>query len=155
MRYVPDSYCTENILSLLTFHTQNDIINCVVSSDASLLEVANLLQTVQQSESSDVSTLELIHETKKNIKAFDQQSLAYKSLSEYCSLLFSSTQKLVQYFQYFKFPLSRFERLLGEVLTCSSRDLKVPDNLMAINAHVLHLRHELLSAVCKALRVSL
>ena len=126
-----------------------------MSSDVSLLEVSNLLQTVQQSESSDVSTLELIHETKKNIKAFDQQSLAYKSLSEYCSLVFNSTQKLVQCFQYFKFPLSRFEDLLGEVLTSSSRDLKVPDNLMAINAHVLHLRHELLSTVCTALRVSL
>ena len=126
-----------------------------MDSAVSLLEVSDLLQTVKQSESSDISTLELIHETKKNIRAFDQQSLAYKSLSEYCSLLFSSTQKLIQCFQYFKFPLSRFEGLLDEVLTCSSKGLKVPDNLMAINAHVLHLRHELLAAVCTDLKVSL
>lgn len=132
---------------------QRAVIDSVVDTPTSLLEVPDLLVTIQESESSDASTLELIHETNKNIRTFNQQSLAYKSLSEYSSLLYTCIRRLQQCFRYFKFPLDQFEVLFSEVLTNSSRGVKVPDNVMAINAHVLHLKHQLLSVVCNTLKV--
>lgn len=98
--------------------------------------------------------MELILETKKNLRVFDQQVQVYKPLSEHASMLFTCVQKLANCFKYFRSPLEWFEALVSEVLTGSVRDIKVPDNLMAINAHVLHLKHKVLSKVYEALQVS-
>ncbi len=125
----------------------------MLDTNTPLLELDNLLSTIQESEASDLSTLELIQETNKNIRVFDQQSLPYKSLSEYASLLYTSVQTIRHSFQYFQFPLSQFKSLFSEVLVHSSKEVKVSDNLMAINAHVLYLKHQLLSAVSNALKV--
>ncbi len=140
-------------VAICVLFLQRAIINCTVDTDSPLLELDNLLVIIEESETSDVSTIELIQETNKNIRAFDQQSLAYKSLSEYASLLYTCVHTIRHSFQYFQFPLCLFESLFSEVLVNSCREVKVSDNLMAINAHVLYLRHQLLAAVCNALKV--
>lgn len=125
-----------------------------MDSTGSILDQSELIKSVQINESSETFILELITETIKNLRAFDQQVQVYKTLSGYMTMLFRCVQRLANCFKYFKFPLYCFEAILSELLTSSGRDIKIPDNLMAVNAHVLHLKHKVLLSVLESLKVS-
>ena len=131
---------------------QEHVLKCALAMQAPLNQNPTILEAVKVSEASESSALELITETKKNLRLYDQQAFAYKPLSVYASLIVSTLQNLAAKMKYFSFKMSDLEKIL-ETLIVSSVDNRVPDNLMSVNAHVLCLKHHLLSSVYKTLQV--
>ncbi len=102
-----------------------------------------VLTIVKEAEASEVTTLEQIRETKKNIQAFDQQTVAYAPLSHYASVLLSSIQRLSLTLQYCNFSIAKFKSVLSGLIL-KLKDNKVADHVMSVKAHVLHLKNQLL-----------
>ena len=118
----------------------------------SLLHSPCLLSTLAECESSEISALDLIRETHKSLRHYEQQARPYSPLAEYARIVFSSVQKLANSLKYFTLSLAQFEHLLINLIA-SSRVNKIPDSSSSIKAHVLHLKHQLLISVCQALQL--
>ena len=117
-----------------------------------LTHTAILLNNVKESESSELSALEQISDTKKSIKMFEQQALAYKSLAELASIILTAVEKLSSTLKYFTFGISKFEKLIVKLISIRG-GIKVCDNPMSIHANVLCLKNQLLIAVNRNLQV--
>ena len=132
--------------------SQEMVLNCVLDCKDSLLQAAHLFDVVKESESSESNALEQIADTKKSMKLFDQQALAYKSLSEFASIILTTVQKLSSILKYFTFSIDEFEQLIVNLIARREGN-RVPDNAMAISANVLYLKHQLLISIHKTLQV--
>ena len=117
-----------------------------------LAHAAQLLNSVKESESSELSSLEQISDTKKSIEMFEQQALAYKSLAELASISLTTVEKLSSTLKYFTFGISKFERLIVKLISIRG-GIKVCDNPMSIHANVLYLKHQLLISLHRNLQV--
>ena len=96
--------------------------------------------------------MEQITETKKILRSFDQQIQVYKPLAEYATSIFNTVQKLSSSFGYYQLGLREFEQFI-EVMVMAHKNLKVANNSMALMAHMLHLKNQLLSRAYTALQI--
>lgn len=132
-------------------HPQEKIVHWTLTSEDSLLQHSSLLQTVRENESAESNACDQILETMKILRIFDQRVEVYRPLAEYATILFGVVQKLSETFQYFKLGLNQFQGLVADLIA-KYKDRRVADDTMAMNAHILHLKHELLLALCRALQ---
>lgn len=124
----------------------------MLDSEDPLAHAAQLLNSVKESESSELSALEQISDTKESIKMFEEQALAYKSLAELASIILTAVEKLSSTLKYFTFGISKFEKLIVKLISIR-RGNRVCDNPMSIHANVLYLKHRLLITVHRNLQV--
>lgn len=129
------------------------MLKCVLESeDSLLLQATHLLNTVKEAESSEATALEQISDTNKSMLQFDQLALAYKPLSDLASVIFTAVEKLSTVLNYFVFDIDKLERVIERLI--SERDgYRVCDNVMSINANVLHLKRRLFASVYELLQV--
>lgn len=120
--------------------------------DSLLLHHQSLLPAVRECEMAESTAADQIRETKKILKSFDQQIQGYKPLADYTAAIFTVVQTLSHTLKYFSFSLDQFQTLLSQLIA-RNKPNKVADSVSAMNAHVLHLKHELLVRVCKTLSV--
>ena len=120
----------------------------------SLLHSSSLIPTVKQQEHTENSSLELIRETKKFLRLFKQQEKVYRPITDFAASLFEAIQKLSATLGYFRLPLRQFQAMLVKVIM-QHKGLQNPDNSMALNARVLHLKHQLMEAVFNTVRMQL
>ena len=127
-------------------------MRCTLDAEGSLLHHQILLPTVRECETAEVTAADQIRETKKILRSFDQQTQGYKPLAEYAAAIFTVVQTLSHSLKYFSFSLDQFQTLLSQLIA-RNKPNKVTDSVSAMNAHVLHLKHQLLVEVCRTLSV--
>lgn len=128
-------------------------MRCTLDAEGSLLlHHQILLPTVRECETAEATAADQIQETKKILRSFDQQTQGYKPLAEYAAAIFTVVQTLSHTLKYFSFSLDQFQTLLSQLIA-RNKPNKVTDSVSAMNARVLHLKHQLLVEVCRTLSV--
>ena len=120
--------------------------------DSLLLHHQSLLPAMRECETAESTAADQIQETKKILRSFDQQIQGYKPLADYAAAIFTVVQTLLHTLKYFSFSLDHFQTLLSQLIA-RNKPNKASDSVSTMNAHVLHLKHELLVRVCKTLSV--
>ena len=132
---------------------QEQLLRCTLDANTSLLCNDFLLPTVRDCESAGSAAANQIRETKKILRSFDQQIELYKPLAKYATAIFNMIQTLSYTLKYFSFSLDQFRVLLSGLIA-RYKENKVFGSVSAINAHVLHLKCQLLVQVHRTLCVS-
>lgn len=128
------------------------MLNSVLDSKDPLAQTAQLLNNINESELSELGALEQISDTKKSLKMFEQQALAYKSLAELASISLTAVEKLSYTLKYFTFGIRKLEKLIVKLISIRGGN-KVWDNPMSIHDNVLYLKQQLLISVHRNLQV--
>ena len=128
------------------------MLNTVLESEDPLAQATQLLNSVKESESSELSALEQISDTKKSMRLFEQQALAYKPLAEFASIILTVVERLSSVLKYFMFGISKLEQLIVKLISIRENN-KVCDDPMSIFANVLYLKHQLFISVHQNLQV--
>ena len=131
---------------------QEKLLNSVLDSKDPLAQTAQLLNNINESELSELGALEQISDTKKSLKMFEQQALAYKSLAELASISLTAVEKLSYTLKYFTFGIRKLEKLIVKLISIRGGN-KVWDNPMSIHDNVLYLKQQLLISVHRNLQV--
>lgn len=118
----------------------------------SLLSADELLGVLKEKEEFEVSALDQIKETNKNLEQFDKQLKMYQPLTKFASAVLCSLQRLSSVFQYFSFRIDEFEEILAKLII-NFKTSRPANNPMSVNAHVLHLKNCLMLSVYKHFQV--
>lgn len=132
---------------------QERLLRCTLDTGTTLLCNDSLLPTVRECESAGSAAADQIRETKKILRSFDQQTELYKPLAKYAATIFNTIQTLSYTLKYFSFSLGQFQDLLSGLIA-RYKENKVFGSVSAMNAHVLHLKSQLLMEVHRTLCVS-
>ena len=122
------------------------------SKHQSLLSAEDLLDILKEKEKFEVTALEQIQETSKNLEQFEKQLKMYQPLTRFASAVLSSLERLSSVFQYFSFKIEEFEKILSELIM-RFKTSRPANNPMSVNAHVLHLKNCLMLSVYKNFQV--
>ena len=132
---------------------EEEMLNATLDSrHRSLLHAKDLLKVLKEKEEFEVSALDQIKETRKNLEQFDKQLKMYQPLTKFAGAVLCSLHRFSSVFHYFSFRITEFEEILAELIV-RFKTTKPSNNAASINAYVLYLKNCLMLSLYKHFQV--